>query len=150
MLDHVDASLPGRAGMSFAWKDNITRMRPSFTTRLWERIHMSILSTTIFSAIKQLRKIITKYYVKYKLNKWVHEDYNGDGIKDNETSVLETPTILQGTYTTEAEARKAASTQILLWNPSESRTEQQTRSGSLSSLPSSISYNGGGFSGTPQ
>nr|WP_154983725.1 polymorphic toxin-type HINT domain-containing protein [Paenibacillus xylanexedens] len=149
ILEHVDASLPGRAGMSFAlerqYNSTLSQFYdPAVGTNTYEYpVYNYFLS---YQAVK--KKIITKYYVKYKLNKWVHEDYNGDGIKDNETSVLETPTILQGTYTTEAEARKAASTQILLWNPSESRTEQQTRSGSLSSLPSSISYNSGGFSGT--
>ncbi|SEL29478.1 RHS repeat-associated core domain-containing protein [Paenibacillus sp. OK003] len=149
MLEHVDASLPGRAGMSFSlerqYNSNSAQFYdPAVGTNTYEYPVYNYFLT--YQAVK--KKIITKYHVKYKLNKWVQEDYNGDGIKDNDTIVVETPTVLQGTYATEAEARKAASTQIAFWNPSESRTEQQTRSGSLSSLPSSISYNQGGFSGT--
>ncbi|MFJ2043903.1 RHS repeat-associated core domain-containing protein [Paenibacillus taichungensis] len=149
MLEHVDASLPGRAGMSFSlerqYNSNSAQFYdPAVGTNTYEYPVYNYFLT--YQAVK--KKIITKYHVKYKLNKWVQEDYNGDGLKDNDTIVVETPTVLQGTYTTEAEARKAASTQIAFWNPSESRTEQQTRSGSLSSLPSSISYNQGGFSGT--
>ncbi|PJN53023.1 tRNA3(Ser)-specific nuclease WapA precursor [Paenibacillus sp. GM1FR] len=149
MLEHVDASLPGRAGMSFSlerqYNSNSAQFYdPAVGTNTYEYPVYNYFLT--YQAVK--KKIITKYHVKYKLNKWVQEDYNGDGLKDNDTIVVETPTILQGTYTTEADARKAASTQIAFWNPSESRTEQQTRSGSLSSLPSSISYNQGGFSGT--
>ncbi|PYE49289.1 type IV secretion protein Rhs [Paenibacillus barcinonensis] len=149
MLEHVDASLPGRAGMSFSlerqYNSNSAQFYdPAVGTNTYEYPVYNYFLT--YQAVK--KKIITKYYVKYKLNKWVQEDYNGDGIKDNDSYIVETPTILQGIYTTEAEARKAASTQILLWNPAESRTEQQTRSGTLSSLPSSISYSQGGFSGT--
>ncbi|WP_413409359.1 hypothetical protein [Paenibacillus amylolyticus] len=149
MLEHVDASLPGRAGMSFSlerqYNSNSAQFYdPAVGTNTYEYPVYNYFLT--YQAVK--KKIITKYHVKYKLNKWVQEDYNGDGLKDNDTIVVETPTILQGTYTTEADARKAASTQIAFWNPSESRTEQQTRSGGLSSLPSSISYNQGGFSGT--
>ncbi|MFX3646855.1 MAG: polymorphic toxin-type HINT domain-containing protein [Paenibacillus sp.] len=149
ILEHVDASLPGRAGMSFALERQYNSTLAQFYdpvvgTNTYEYPVYNYFLT--YQAAK--KKIITKYHVKYRLNKWVQEDYNGDGVKDNDTIVVETPTVLQGTYTTETEARKAANTQIVFWNPSESRIEQQTRSGSLSSLPTSLNYSQGGYSGT--
>ncbi|CAM3317572.1 type IV secretion protein Rhs [Paenibacillus taichungensis] len=149
ILEHVDASLPGRAGMSFALERQYNSTLAQFYdpvvgTNTYDYPVYNYFLT--YQTVK--KKIITKYHVKYKLNKWVQEDYNGDGLKDNDTIVVETPTVLQGTYSTGTEARNAANTQIVFWNPAESRIEQQTRSGSMSSLPTSLNYSQGGYSGT--
>lgn len=150
MLEHVDATLPGRNGMSFS----LERQYSSASAQFYD---MDVGYNTYdypiykyfvtYSAVKKKR--IPKYHVKYSENMWIQMDNNGDGTVDTETAILETKTMLNGTYTTEAEAKQVASQRIVYFTPPESRTEQTIKyAASTNSFPTSVDYNSGGFSGT--
>ena len=150
MLEHVDATLPGRNGMGFS----LQRQYNSASAQFYD---MDVGYNTYdypiykyfvtYSAVRKKR--IPKYHVKYSENMWVQMDNNGDGTVDTETAILETKKMLKGTYTTEAEAKQVASQRIVYFTPPESRTEQTIKyAANTNSFPSSVNYNSGDFSGT--
>ncbi|PJN61864.1 tRNA3(Ser)-specific nuclease WapA precursor [Paenibacillus sp. GM1FR] len=150
MLEHVDATLPGRNGMGFS----LERQYNSASAQFYD---MDVGYNTYdypiykyfvtYSAVR--KKKIPKYHVKYRESMWYQLDNNGDGTVDTETSIQETKIMPKGTYTTEAEAKQVASQRIVYYTAPESRTEQTIKyAASTSNLPSSVDYNSGGFSGT--
>ncbi|PQP80798.1 hypothetical protein C0Q44_26605 [Paenibacillus sp. PCH8] len=150
MLEHVDATLPGRNGMGFS----LERQYNSASAQFYD---MDVGYNTYdypiykyfvtYSAVR--KKKIPKYHVNYRESMWYQLDNNGDGTVDTETSIQETKIMPKGTYTTEAEAKQVASQRIVYFTAPESRTEQTIKyAASTNSLPSSVDYNSGGFSGT--
>ncbi|MEJ8304782.1 RHS repeat-associated core domain-containing protein [Saccharibacillus sacchari] len=149
ILEHADASLPGRGGMSFS----LERQYNSVAAQIYD---MDVAYNTYeypiyqyfvtYNAVK--KKKIPLYHVKYKENMWTQFDFNGDGKKDDDTAVVEKKTIKKGTYTTQSEAVKSASDRIVYYTPPQSNFAQQTRYSSQNSFPSSISHSEGDFSGT--
>lgn len=150
ILEHVDATLPGRGGMGFSLQRQYNSSEAQFYDKevgfnTYEYPVYKYFVT--YSAIR--KKKIPKYHVKYSENMWYQMDNDGDGVIDLETEIQERKTKLLGTYATEAEAKQAAKQPIVYPVPAESRTEQTTRySTNASSFASSVSYNNGVFSGT--
>lgn len=149
ILEHTDATLPGRGGMSF----NLERQYNSTSAQFYD---MDVGYNTYdypvyqyfvtYNAVK--KKKIPIYHVKYTENMWIQWDNNGDGNVDSETAIIETNTIKKGTYTTESEAKEVASHRIVYFTEPEPLYVQKTQYNNQDSFPASLAYNEGGFIGT--
>ncbi|WP_153977327.1 RHS repeat-associated core domain-containing protein [Paenibacillus xylanilyticus] len=149
ILEHTDATLPGRGGMSFS----LERQYNSGSAQFYD---MDVGYNTYdypiyqyfvtYNAVK--KKIIPLYHVKYTENMWIQWDNNGDGIVDSETAIIETNTLKKGTYTTEAEANEVASHRIVYFTEPQTLFVQKTQYNNQDNFPTSLAYNEGGFIGT--
>ncbi|PKQ89273.1 type IV secretion protein Rhs [Paenibacillus sp. BGI2013] len=149
ILEHADATLPGRGGMSFT----LERQYNSTSAQFYD---MDVGYNTYeypiyqyfvtYNAVK--KKKIPKYHVKYTENMSIQWDNNGDGVVDSETAIIETKTMKKGTYTTESEAKEVASHRIVYFTEPEPLFVQKTQYNNQDNFPTTMAYNEGGFIGT--
>ncbi|WP_223067787.1 RHS repeat-associated core domain-containing protein [Paenibacillus caui] len=149
-LKQTDAMLPGRNGMSFS----LTRQYDSSASQFYDMDYgyntytYSLYKYFVqFNAVK--KEILTRYNVKYRENKWVQMDEDGDGIVDMETAIISSTVKNLGVYNAQEEANEAASHRFQYEIPAQSITADAARySSDPSSFPSYIYYNSDGFSGS--
>ncbi|MFC6547154.1 RHS repeat-associated core domain-containing protein [Cohnella cellulosilytica] len=152
-IQQADFTLPGRNGLSFA----LTRQYSTSDAQLYDMGYSTSsyqYQVPIYSVTYNRYRIpyTLKYQIVYReVLEAIQEDRNNDG---NPDSSLYYPTLkytdnVYGTYNTKAEAQSALSQGIKYGGGRETRTATDTRtSPSESSLPSSISYNQNGYTGT--
>ncbi|WP_339783493.1 polymorphic toxin-type HINT domain-containing protein [Paenibacillus sp. FSL R7-0313] len=149
ILEHTDATLPGRGGLTF----NLERQYNSTSAQFYD---MDVGYNTYeypiyqyfvtYNAVK--KKKIPIYHVKYTENMSIQWDNNGDGVVDSETAIIETKTLKKGTYTTESEAKEVASHRIVYFTEPEPLFVQKTQYNNQDNFPATMAYNEGGFIGT--
>ncbi|WP_223260598.1 RHS repeat domain-containing protein [Paenibacillus ihbetae] len=148
-LEQTDITLPGRNGLSFS----LTRRYDSGDSQFYDMDYgyntYEYDMYRYFVQFNAIRKqLVPKYHVNYRENEWIQNDYNGDGIVDYETAILETYVVNKGVYNTEIEARQVASQRITYTTPEERKTVTDYRYSSTNSFPGSVYYSQQGFSGT--
>ncbi|WP_171056245.1 RHS repeat-associated core domain-containing protein [Paenibacillus sinopodophylli] len=144
----TDMTLPGRNGLGFS----LTRQYDSSASQFYDMKYGYNTNIGVYEYYVQYKavkkKILWKYEVKYKENRWIQEDHGANGSIDYHTMILDSAEKVRGTYPSESTAQAGVDRPFSFQIPEDTIVQLGSRvMDTTTNFPSYIMYSGNGYNG---